>query len=442
MRVQLIRPPLDDWYKVGQFKELISVPAGLCLLASSLRNVADVEVRDGMYRQKEESLAEVGNADIVGVSVLYSNARTALEYLRTAKERGATTIIGGPYVNEFLAKRFLDQCDYIDYVVVGRGEEALAKLVKGDDPKTIPNLTYRKDGAIISNKRRTPQLTTLFDLENLVDWQNFNPENYFPVASMTGCLKREKSKPCSFCSITDRMRFMNPKLAWKQKGLLNGMYGVDKFWEIGDDFTIEEYLERTLDARPEHLAGIKQRVYACAERITPKILKLLKELNTVEIFVGLESANDNLLRRAGKSHTTKDVVKALNLIEDIGFFPEGGGLHLPFMLGLPGETSKTVRRTVDFAKYVVKRFPTARVIASHVLPLPGTELFENLINNPEAREEYPGELERDVVFDYQALVRLQNKFSTYVTFEQVLEAREEIKDLLGDGSRVTSFDVN
>ena len=100
MKVQLIRPPLDDWYGKGQFEELLSVPVGLCLLAEKVEDFCDVEVRDGMNLSLDETVAKIDpDAEWVGITDLYAYHQNAMAIGRVAKENGSKTIVGGTNVN-------------------------------------------------------------------------------------------------------------------------------------------------------------------------------------------------------------------------------------------------------------------------------------------------------------------------------------------------------
>jgi radical SAM superfamily enzyme YgiQ (UPF0313 family) len=443
MEVQLIRPPLDDWYQIGQFQELISVPTGLCMLASKLRNVVDVEVRDGMYKPKEYCSSFTDDvADIVGVSTLYSNVMNTIATIKAAKKNDSITVLGG-YNIDYLAERFLEQVPELDYIIVGQGEDSLPLLVQGENPETIPGLVYRKDGKAVRNPQQPTPPKTLFDLDNLVDLHNLDKDNYFPLVAVRGCIKREESGPCSFCSITDKLKVADPKLFWEQVSLVAEKYGASRFWETGDDFIVGDYPQRILAARPNHLSDVKLRMYTSPDRINREVLRTLKELNTEELFLGVESFNDNLLRTAGKSYSTKDITHALSLIAEADLFPEeGAGLHIPFLFGLPGETPKTVNNTYEFAKSLLGTFPTARTVVSMPLPLAGTKLFEELKNNQRVRARYSGNLDKDILFDYRELVQLQCEEYNSVTLEQMEEMIDKIKKLMPGEGKTTSFTVN
>ncbi|MBW2968448.1 hypothetical protein KY362_08260, partial [Candidatus Woesearchaeota archaeon] len=97
-RIQLIRPPVDDWYGGRALKEHIAIPTHLCLLASGIYIYGhSTEVIDGMYRPLGETKDRI-DADWVGVTDIFAGHLSAMEILKTAKHRGAKTVVGGPNV--------------------------------------------------------------------------------------------------------------------------------------------------------------------------------------------------------------------------------------------------------------------------------------------------------------------------------------------------------
>ena len=124
MKVQLIRPPLDDWYQdstPGQLDKYISPPIGLALIAKALiKHDVDVEIIDGMSKDLDYLLEKI-DADVVGVTDVYSFHLNALSVAKKAKQKGAITLVGGANVTH-IAPRILANHPYVDYAVVGDGE--------------------------------------------------------------------------------------------------------------------------------------------------------------------------------------------------------------------------------------------------------------------------------------------------------------------------------
>ncbi|MCX6799406.1 MAG: radical SAM protein [Candidatus Diapherotrites archaeon] len=436
--VQLVHPRDDKWYGGFYIQSHFGPPIGLAVIAKAIKSaIKDVTVQifDGNVTPLNEILERIG-ADFVGVSDWYSNHLNALRILEQAKARGATTIIGGHNVN-YLAERILANNPFVDFAVAGDGENSIPFLIAGKKPAEIPNLVYRDGGRIIRNRREESDLDILFDLDGL-EKLNCGPGRPFPLSSIRGCVKAEKEGRCAFCSIDHKLKIMNPDFFWRQVKLLFEKYGMDYFFETGDSFVVGDYPERLLAARPKELSKIKLRCYARPDQLNEKNAKILKKLNMKEIYLGVESINDNVLRNAGKSYSKKDIKKAVRLLEKnrICFM-------VPFLYGLPGETRKTAAETLAFAKKLVKRHPKMKIIAGIVVPLPGTELFENIKRNKKALAGYPGDLGKDDFFDYKKLVQIHTKYFTSLTYEELRDFVEKTSALVGwNKNRVVAFGTN
>ena len=444
MKVQLIHPPADIEY-TRESKEIFSLrsaPPGLELIAKSISQFypkAEIEIIDGNLISLEEILERI-DGDFVGVSDWYSKHNNCIDILRVAKARGAVTVIGGPNVTH-LGKRILKNHNFIDYVVVGDGEEAMAMLVIGQELSHIPNLVFRFGSEIITTTKRNSSLNLIFDLIHLSGesiqvytkkiGQNTAP---FPLSMIRGCAKATTAGRCSFCSIEHSLAFMAPEIAWKQIRLLNEKYGINYFFETGDSFFALDYPKRLLNARPNDLRHIKIRIYIGPREITKETVQLMVKLNIVEVFLGVETISDELLIGVKKNYTKKDINKALTLLSQNKI-----NVQIPFMYGLPRETIATMDQNFAYAKEVVNNFPNIRVLSGPPIPLVGTELFENLRNHPRVKEEYneggKRDMDNDDSFDYTLLVKLQTKYfcEFNVTFEKVMEYSLKTQVLVKSG---------
>ena len=101
------------------------------------------------------------------------------------------------------------------------------------------------------------------------------------------------------------------------------------------------------------------------DAIDEDILRLMKAAGCHQICFGVESADEQILKNIKKKISLEQVEKAVALTKNVGI-----DVRTSFMLGNPGETEETLRKTIDFA---IKLNPT---IASFNIttPYPGTEL--------------------------------------------------------------------
>ncbi|PRR75988.1 elongator complex protein 3 [Clostridium thermopalmarium] len=115
--------------------------------------------------------------------------------------------------------------------------------------------------------------------------------------------------------------------------------------------------------------------------INHKILKNLKEYSTDIIELGVQSMDDEVLKKSGRGHTSNDVVKASQLIKEYGFT-----LGHQIMLGLPGDTFK---KDIDTARKIIELKPNiARIYPSLVVKdTPIERMYNDKVYSPYTLEQ-------------------------------------------------------
>ena len=107
------------------------------------------------------------------------------------------------------------------------------------------------------------------------------------------------------------------------------------------------------------------RISTRPDYINREILKRLKKYKVKTIELGVQSANDYILKRAGRGHTFEDVKKASKLIRFYGF-----KLGHQMMVGLPESTKldeiNTAKQLIKLKPKMVRIYP--------VLVIKGTQL--------------------------------------------------------------------
>ena len=78
------------------------------------------------------------------------------------------------------------------------------------------------------------------------------------------------------------------------------------------------------------------------DSITPDILAVLKQYGVSIIELGVQSMDDEVLKRSGRGHSSADTRKACNLLRAEGF-----SIGLQLMPGLPGDAPETFQETVS-----------------------------------------------------------------------------------------------
>lgn len=430
MRIALIHPPDPTFVNTTVIQTDPVPPIGLALLAKAVKRIGtcDVSVLDGNGIPLGDLLQL--QADVVGVSSVYTMHGDGLRILEAAKQKGAITLMGGPNTSA-LAERILRNNPFVDYVVVGDGEESLPALLQGEPPPQIPGLVYRDGDRIMRSPVKPVKLDLLFDLEETVG-PTYKREIPFPTASIRGCIKASQIGRCSFCSMEQDLRVMAPKLVWEQIDLLSTEYGYSYFSESGDSFIVGNFPLRLLQARPNTLRDIKFKIYAGPEQINKEIVSILANLGVIEVFLGVESIDQEVLQRAGKACSPEQIRKAVSLLDDAGI-----RMHVPFIYGLPGETKESMQRSFEFAQGLTS-CNGMMFLSSNAIPLAGSELFSMLRSNSHVRQDYPGNLDADDSFDYEKLLELQTHYCTGLDLGLVMEFVQRTRALLPAG-RVGRF---
>jgi len=112
---------------------------------------------------------------------------------------------------------------------------------------------------------------------------------------------------------------------------------------------------------------------------------------------GLESADPEIRRRVRKGTTEAKIVQALNWSKAAGIMNWGY-----FIIGLPGETEETIRKTIGFAK----KLPLDLALFHIAAPYPGTPFFFEVVEQGWFR---PGtkweevDMDQSTVLDYPGL---------------------------------------
>ena len=130
---------------------------------------------------------------------------------------------------------------------------------------------------------------------------------------------------------------------------------------FGGSFTgiEEEKQEELLSVAYEYIKSKKVdsiRVSTRPDYIDKKILKRLKKYKVKTIELGVQSANDYILKQAGRGHTFEDVKKASKLIRFYGF-----DLGHQMMVGLPESTRideiNTAKELIKLKPKMVRIYP-------------------------------------------------------------------------------------
>jgi anaerobic magnesium-protoporphyrin IX monomethyl ester cyclase len=272
-----------------------------------------------------------------------------------------------------------------------------------DQLARVKGLVWRGEGHLIVNAER-PLITNLDDLplprHDLLPLDRYRAPlvggPYTFVVTSRGCPGR-----CRFCikhvSYGDSVRFRSPSNVLAEIDQVTHL-GVRDVHMYADLFTINR----------DHVMGICQGLlerdrpirWTCNSRVDycdAEMLRSMAQAGCWMISWGIESGDEAMLRRMRKGTTLDAIERALTWSREAGIRNWGY-----FIIGLPGETTDSIRRTIDLAK----RLPLDLALFHIAAPHPGTPLFFEVVENGWFR---PGtkweavDMDRSTVLDYPNL---------------------------------------
>ena len=187
------------------------------------------------------------------------------------------------------------------------------------------------------------------------------------VAPIRGC-----PYPCSFCTAPlyygKKLRKRPVTSVVDEIADNMGMFKVRDFFVWADTFTADkEYVK--MFSREIVKRGLKIS-WTCNSRVDTvdrEMLSLMKAAGLWMISFGLESGNNDVLEQTGKKITVEQSQHAVSMAHELGIKTSG---H--FVLGLPGETERSMNDTLTLALDLpldIAQFYTAA-------PFPGTRLYD------------------------------------------------------------------
>jgi len=158
--------------------------------------------------------------------------------------------------------------------------------------------------------------------------------------------------------VVDEMEFLVRKKGFKS------VYFDDDTFNIGRERMLKicnEIKKRRLNA--------PWAIMARADLMDKELLDEMKSAGLYAVKYGVESAVQKLVDNANKDLDLKKTEEVIRYTNKIGI-----KTHLTFMFGLPGETHKTIQKTIDFAL----RMDPESVQFSITTPFPGTSYYKEL----------------------------------------------------------------
>ncbi len=280
----------------------------------------------------------------------------------------------------------------LDYCIIGEADYTarnLVRFLRGDiaNIKDIAGLAFRNEKGEIDFQPEGPKIENL----NALPWVSktyrkylyscykryFYGANLNPIVVILtgrGCPHR-----CSYCVVPQTL---NGHVFRKRspEDVVNEMeYILENFDDLGEIF----FEDDTFTADHGHVRAICELILARKLKVTwscnaradvpADLLKLMKKSGCRELCVGFESASAEVLQKIHKG--VKNTDRAVAFTRDAR--QAGLLVHGCFMVGNPGDTQKTMRDTLEYAK---KLNPSTAQFYP-IMAYPGTEAYREALES-------------------------------------------------------------
>lgn len=382
MKMTLINPPRSIGKgNIWRLINSITPPIGLATLAAIAEeegiscNILDANALDLDDESILSSISE--DSTIIGFSSMTPEINTVIRLCRRIRGAFPRTriVLGGIHPSIF--HRELVQDGTADMVVRGEGEEAIRAIARKLPYEQVPNLTWKSlNGAVVEN----PQAEEYVDLDKIP----FPAYDKLPMEKYHSALGAAIRQPsigiissrgcpgsCTFCC----SRFFGKKLRQ-----FSGPRTVELMKLLYDRFGIREFsfYDDTFTARPSRVYDICRHIqkwgvniswscFARVDTVSPELLHQMKQAGCHQVMYGFESSDDKVLETINKKVDHKKAAQAARWTREAGIDVRGA-----FMLGNPGETEESLKRTIRYS--ISLKIPLA--IYNITTPFPGTAMYE------------------------------------------------------------------
>lgn len=397
-----------------------SIPLSLLYLAAALRvnghvphilDFSAIDVPEGDEAREtflgdtcKSKIKELGTA-LVGINC-FSTMHFPLvdELAKLIKQYNplVKVCIGGAHPTYF-ADDILVHNEYVDYIVVGEGEDALVQLadvIAGQDPAQIDECDYShisaflyrdKEGKIVKNERQAyiKNIETFqMPAWDLVDLSNYygNYETYYNPKNLefnlTAPIITSRSCPfsCSFCSahlimgkvyrkktavqVVDEIEYLHRERGQNYFAFMDDVINLDKKHIIG---VCDEITKRNLNIQ----ISINQGLYLAS--VEKEVVDALAAVGLVTVSLPIEHGDENIRTKVLKKRLTDEkIYQVAEWIKKHDIFTVG-----LYIMGFPEETEDTLERT---RKLIIELGLDINGVST-IIPFPKTAVHDQAVRD-------------------------------------------------------------
>jgi hopanoid biosynthesis associated radical SAM protein HpnJ len=270
----------------------------------------------------------------------------------------------------------------IDFVAREEFDFTIAEIAEGRPLAEVDGVTFRDaagtvaatpDRAILEDMDRLPYVTDVYKRDLNVDdyFIGYLKHPYLSLYTGRGCRSR-----CTFCLWPQtvgghRYRTRSVEHVLGEMARIRDLFPAVKEVFFDDDTFTDDRRRAEEIARGMGKLGLTWSCNAKAQ-VPYETLKIMRENGLRLLLVGYESGNQQILINIKKGVRVDRARQFTKDCRDLGIT-----IHGTFIVGLPGETTETIKETIRFAKEINPHSLQVSIAA----PYPGTALYHQAKEN-------------------------------------------------------------
>lgn len=360
-------------------------PLSLLYIAGYVRRFfpnLQISVMDASFDGIDRIMDEASKSDIIGISSTTPQLKEALNWAKFFKNDNADvkTVLGG-FGPSFQSEKCLQK--YVDHVVIGEGEEALKRIISGQEKQRLVSVEP------IENLDKLPfPARDLIDLERYISIaEREEGRRVTSVVTERGCLFR-----CTFCNegygrawnkaiLTGKEDMPVVRTSSNEVRLRNPKNIVNEMEQVKKEYDIEFFKTSDAETNPtkEHFISLCRTIcerklnvdWGCSMRadlVDEEICYWAAKARCTEFWIGVESGNEEILKHYNKGITLDKIRYAFATSQKFSIFRRA---HI--ILGAPMESYKTIQDT----EKLIDEINPDQLGFTILVPYPGTMYYSD-----------------------------------------------------------------
>lgn len=387
MRIIFIYPLWTDSYggiqhfakKAGKWPPLNI--AYLAAIAENLGHTAKIidGEADGLTNAEVVERVLEFKPDIIAITATTPFYHIVVDLTKRLKEHlpDVPVALGGAHVTVLKEQVFRDP---FDIAFIGEAEDSLVKFLdrfeRNQSLADVDGIIYRDGDKIVA----TPPIPKSYNMSKLpVPARHLLNNDNYVIGTMHGLKKftsimsiRGCPFNCIFCSTEvfgKTIRCREPALVIEEMKQCIDKFGIEHFMFLDETMTLDrKHIQSICELMIKENLNVTFEGNTRANLIDEELVAVMARAGLIRISFGLESV-DETIRKTMKKQVPLESYEIANKITNRYEIETLNSC----MIGLPGETKESIRKTLAFLRQS-REIKQANI--SIAVPYPGTELYE------------------------------------------------------------------